>query len=144
MYLASMRKMYVCTNFLEPGTCTNHVIQIGKLVYEELLQENFNRILSPNHTQSRRVRRVVSRVLSASNLGKIRGSARDSSSFGGPGQLWGNDEASWNPDSQRESTYQPETHREWEVVVVDNPRVINAMAAPGARLISNELAMLYA
>lgn len=39
--------------------------------------------------------------------------------------------------------YQPETHREWKVVVVDNLRVINAMAVPGTELISNG-AMLYA
>ncbi|KAG6887564.1 hypothetical protein C0992_011787 [Termitomyces sp. T32_za158] len=104
--------------------------KIGKLAYQEILQDNANQILPPNHIIARNIRRIVSRILYASNLGEIRGY---STPLGGPGRPWGDAEGSWDPDSQRQNAYQSATPRQWEVVVVGNPKIVNAMAVPGTR-----------
>jgi metalloendopeptidase OMA1, mitochondrial len=87
-------------------------------------------ILPQNHPLSRHVRRVVSRILHASNLGILEGEAH--SPFGVRSNFEGDN---WNPDADLGTTtdlgpsYSP--GKEWDVIVVDDPKMINAMATPG-------------
>ncbi|KAG6853501.1 hypothetical protein C0991_003775 [Blastosporella zonata] len=111
---------------------------IGRISREEILKEYQHHILPPNHILSRHVRRVVTQILTASNLGHIRGESSGllphlvQPPFGGePG-----DEAAWDPDAQWGKSSdggsgQP-SEREWDVIVVNDPKVVNAMATPGA------------
>lgn len=86
-------------------------------------------ILPPYHPLSRHVRRVVSRILQASNLGILHGEAHSPfvrSNFEGD---------NWNPDADLGATTNPGPtygpSKEWDVIVVDDPKMINAMASPG-------------
>lgn len=87
--------------------------------------------LPPNHLLSRHVHRVVSRILSASTLGVIRGGdvpfslIDDRSGGGGDG---------WNPYTELEvgaSGTTPTEQMEWDVMVVNNPKIVNAHVVPG-------------
>ena len=97
---------------------------------EELKQST----LSPDHPISRHVRRVVTRILQASNLGSIRGEERQIllSPFGLRVDTEGN---VWNPDTDLGAakipgeSYGPK--KEWDVIVVNDKKMINAMANPG-------------
>ncbi|KAG6908562.1 hypothetical protein DXG01_004120 [Tephrocybe rancida] len=107
--------------------------KIGKMLRDSVLEEHQHRTLPQNHVISRHVRRVVTQILTASNLGHIRGESSLSHfvqpmpSGGHPGE-----EAPWDPDTQRgSSTAGAQGHeRVWEVVVVNDNRTVNAMAAP--------------
>lgn len=74
---------------------------------------------------SKHVRRVVSRILSASNLGVIRGDSRSSAVPQGE-----QDTGFWNPDEGVENTTAAST-KEWDVIVVNDPKMVNAFASPG-------------
>lgn len=90
--------------------------------------------LPPDHPLTRHVHRVVKRILHASNLGSIRGEEKPSvpSPFGLGTDAEG---LMWNPDvdvgAARDpgSSYGPK--KEWDVIVVDDRKVVNAMANPG-------------
>ncbi|KAH0580173.1 hypothetical protein H2248_001697 [Termitomyces sp. 'cryptogamus'] len=102
---------------------------IGEMLRDAILKEHEKQILPPNHIISRHVRRIVAQILSASSLGHIRrGSAHDLALSNGSSQPWDANEL-WDPDAQNQNTF--EAQREWEVVVVHDPKVINAMAVPG-------------
>ena len=103
------------------------------MLRQSLRNELQDSILPPNHPLSRHVRRVVSRILHASNLGVLRGEAQQSfSPFGVRSNFEGD---SWNPDADSGAatdsgpTYGPS--KEWDVIVVNDPKMINAMASPG-------------
>ena len=87
-------------------------------------------ILPPYHPLSRHVRRVVSRILHASNLGILHGEAH--SPFGVRSNFEGDN---WNPDADLGAATDPNPaygpSKEWDVIVVDDPKMINAMASPG-------------
>ena len=107
---------------------------------QSLRNELQDSILPPNHPLSRHVRRVVSRILRASNLGILRGEAPPSfspfdvgSNF--EGDAW-NPDAGFGADTGQGPNYGPT--KEWDVIVVDDPKIINAMATPG-RYTSNIL-----
>lgn len=97
---------------------------------EELKQST----LPPNHPLSRHVRRVVTRILQASNLGSIRGEERQVllSPFGLRTDIEGN---VWNPDTDLGAAKNPGEsygpHKLWDVIVVNDKKMINAMANPG-------------
>jgi len=100
---------------------------------QSLLQELQGSILPQNHPLDRHVRRVVSRVLHASNLGILRGEAQPSlSPFGMRSDFEGD---SWNPDADFGAAKDPGPsygpRKEWDVIVVHDPKMINAMASPG-------------
>jgi len=100
---------------------------------QSLLHELQGSILPPNHPLDRHVRRVVSRVLHASNLGVLRGEAQPSlSPFGVRSDFEGD---SWNPDADFGAAKDPGPSygpsKEWDVIVVNDPKMINAMASPG-------------
>jgi len=84
--------------------------------------------LPPHHPLSQHVRRVVSRILAASNLGVIRGVDVLYSSVGGAGG------DGWDPDAEvgaRGPGWVPGQEREWDVMVVNDPKVVNAEVVPG-------------
>jgi len=90
--------------------------------------------LPPDHPLTRHVQRVVKRILHASNLGSIRG--EENSFVPSPFGLGTDAEGHmWNPDvdigAARDpgSSYGPK--KEWDVIVVDDRKVVNAMANPG-------------
>ncbi|KAJ3566741.1 hypothetical protein NP233_g6814 [Leucocoprinus birnbaumii] len=86
-----------------------------------------DRILPPNHPLSLHVKKVVTRILHHSNLGKVKGGTPASISleslFGGV----------WTPEDDYPAAgrpiYGPE--KEWDVIVINDKRIINAAAAPG-------------
>ncbi|EAU81629.1 peptidase M48 family protein [Coprinopsis cinerea okayama7 len=109
--------------------------QIGETVRRQLYQTSGNRILPPNHPITRHVRRVVSRILTASNLGTLRGEKRPEDTMFGFGNVFGGFGGFSTPDSdfgaatQPNESYGPE--KEWDVIVVNDRNMVNAMAAPG-------------
>ncbi|KAG5653675.1 hypothetical protein H0H81_011427 [Sphagnurus paluster] len=109
-------------------------LQFGRMAREETLQEYEHNTLPANHPLSRHVRRVVARILGASNLGHIRGESTTLSEIP-PMPYHGESggEIPWDPDARigaGASQHGPE--REWDVIVVNDPKMINAQAVPGA------------
>ncbi|KAJ3535466.1 hypothetical protein NMY22_g6483 [Coprinellus aureogranulatus] len=89
--------------------------EIGEMSRKQLYHEYGAHILPPTHPVSRHVRRVVTRILSASNLGVIRGEKPESAVLG----LFDNFGGAYGPEKQ------------WDVLVVNDRKMINAMATPG-------------
>ena len=83
---------------------------------------------------SRHVRRVVTRILTSSNLGTIRDEVQPtfSSPFGLSSDSEGN---TWNPDADLGAARDPGAaygpKKDWDVIVVNDQKVINAMATTG-------------
>ncbi len=86
--------------------------------------------------------RVVSRILEANDLGTLRGDPRPpvpprsvlQSGFGSNGE---SEEAApdlWDPDSTGRATASGFGKKEWNLIVVHDKKVVNAMAAPGVCL----------
>ena len=99
------------------------------------MREEFKHgILPGNHLLTHHVHRVVKRILHASNLGSIRGEERAvvPSSMGlgtdAEGRVW-NPDADVGAARDPGASYGPE--KEWDVIVVNNMKVVNAMANPG-------------
>lgn len=103
-------------------------------------QELSSQILPPTHPLSILVRKVASRILQHSHLGRIRGESPAtppthfiSPHFGHDPNDQGDTSQAWHPSddygSAARDTYGPE--KEWDVVVVNDEKVINAMATPG-------------
>ncbi|CAA7264597.1 unnamed protein product [Cyclocybe aegerita] len=113
---------------------TNTEATIGDMIRSGLLAELKPATLPANHPLSRHVRRVVSRILHASNLGRIKGEGQSIPTLS-PFGLAQDGEHSWNPDASfgapasAGNVYGPQ--KEWEVVVVNDRKMVNAMAAPG-------------
>ena len=92
--------------------------------YQELLNEFEGKILDPLHPVSLYVRRVVNRLLEASELGRL----KDESDMGTPGDTWNNGSTHEEIHPTGEMTApRPQT---WKLLVVNDP-TINAMASNG-------------
>lgn len=94
------------------------------------------------------VHRVVSRILDANDLGTLRGAddrqrtsmsartaLRPSFGWGGDGGSDnGNDTApdSWDPDAAGRGAVHGANKKKWNLLVVNDQKVVNAMAAPGS------------
>ncbi|EKM77197.1 hypothetical protein AGABI1DRAFT_122219 [Agaricus bisporus var. burnettii JB137-S8] len=107
--------------------------QIGESVRQETKNEWGNKILPPNHPLSLHVRKVTSRILKSSDLGHIIGEAPTPppiSPFGFADEVW---KPSDDYGAAASYTYSPQ--KEWDVVVVNDKRVVNAMATPGLILV---------
>ncbi|PPQ95429.1 hypothetical protein CVT26_008450 [Gymnopilus dilepis] len=108
--------------------------KFSELSRKQLRQELAPSTLPENHPLSRHVRRVVSRILRASNLGVLKGEDRPShlSPLGMGWDLEGN---AWNPDVEFGAAKEPGPvygpSKEWDVIVVNDSKMINAMASPG-------------
>jgi hypothetical protein len=104
-------------------------LQMAKASHEELLQEFRGKILPPNHPVTLAVREVVTRILEASNLGSLKA---EPTFIQQPGTTI---EDFWHADVQaREEPVPGSGGKEWRLMVVNDPRVVNAMASFGQRL----------
>jgi metalloendopeptidase OMA1, mitochondrial len=110
-------------------------------MHQELIEEFRGKILPPNHPLTRQIRKIVERILAANDLGHLKGS-EPSATFPQllsqvlPGFDTHN-EGGWDPDMHRRpDTIAPGTGgggREWNLLVVNDPNVVNAMATYGKR-----------
>jgi len=100
--------------------------KMGKVSYEQLLEEFRGKILPPNHPLTQAVREVVARILEASNLGSLK---VEPTSIQQPGASI---EDLWHADVQKMEEPVPGSGgREWQLMVVNDPKVVNAMASFG-------------
>lgn len=102
---------------------------MAKESYEQLLTEFRGKILPPNHPLTQAVRDVVTSILEASNLGSL----KTEPTFIQPTGT--SIEDLWHADLQnREEPVPGSGGREWRLMVVNDPNVVNAMASFGQRL----------
>lgn len=107
----------------------NHDPQMAKESHEQLLQEFRGKILPPNHHLTQAVRVIVTRILEASNLGSLKAEPTFIQ------QVGASIEDSWHADVQaREEPVPGSGGREWRLMVVNDPKVVNAMASFGQRV----------
>lgn len=99
---------------------------MAKESHEQLLREFRGKILPPDHFLTQQVRVVVTRILEASNLGSLKVEPTFIQ------QVGASIEDLWQADAQaREGPVPGSGGREWRLMVVDDPKVINAMASFG-------------
>ncbi|KAF9524511.1 peptidase family M48-domain-containing protein [Crepidotus variabilis] len=116
------------------NTSTKREAQVGELLRQQTREELGDSILPPNHPLTRHVHRVVSRILHSSNLGTIRGEAKPNilSRFGlsmdSQGGMWSQDVDAGAAETPG-AAYGPQ--KEWDVIVVNDKKMVNAMASPG-------------
>jgi len=100
--------------------------RMAKESYEDLLKEFRGKILPPDHLLTQAVRQIVTRILEASNLGSLKAEP----TFNQPAGT--SIEDLWHADAQtREEPVPGSGGREWRLLVVNDPKMINAMAAFG-------------
>ncbi|KAI0246822.1 peptidase family M48-domain-containing protein [Lactifluus subvellereus] len=107
--------------------------------YNELSKEFHGKLLPPTHVITQHVHRVVSRILEANDLGTLRGDLRTpipARTVLQPGFGFGNGDAEdtpdlWDPDATGRSATRGAAKKEWNLLVVNDGKVVNAMAAPG-------------
>lgn len=103
--------------------------QMAKASHEQLLQEFRGKILPPNHPLTQAVREVVTKILEASNLGSLKSEPTFIQ------QTDASIEDLWHADLQKGEEPVPGSGgREWRLMVVDDPKVVNAMASFGQQL----------
>ncbi|KAF9552854.1 hypothetical protein CPC08DRAFT_673746 [Agrocybe pediades] len=116
------------------NTSLEYEAKFSELSRAQLKQELGPLTLPPNHPLTRHVRRVATRILQSSNLGILRGDEQPNflSPFGLGLDLEGN---SWNPDAELGAAKDPGPvygpTKEWDVIVVNDMKTVNAMASPG-------------
>lgn len=97
--------------------------------YTSLLSEFEGKILPAHHPITHHVHRVVSDLLEASDLGTIRSSS--------PRKASADDDGSWHDDpfaaarSQDQHTSPGGGVKEWNLLVVNDPKIVNALASFG-------------
>ncbi|KAI0052798.1 hypothetical protein FA95DRAFT_1553068 [Auriscalpium vulgare] len=99
--------------------------------YGALIEEYRGKILPPNHPLTVHVHDVASRILSANHLGTLqaadpRGKPTRRDVFGSEATPEMSD--AWDPDGKTQAGKQ----KVWNLFVVDDKSVVNAMAAPGS------------
>lgn len=112
------------------GPNANNVIdndsQMAKESHEQLLNEFRGKILPSYHPLTQAVRVIVTRILEASDLGALKA---DPSFIQ---QIGTSVEDLWHGDVQNRQDPVPGSGgREWRLMVVDDPKVVNAMASFG-------------
>jgi len=100
--------------------------RMAKASYEQLLEEFRGKILPPNHPLTQAVRGVITGILEASNLGSLKSEPTFIQQTGT------SIEDLWHADVQKSEEPVPGSGgREWRLMVVDDPKVVNAMASFG-------------
>jgi predicted Zn-dependent protease len=115
------------------NTSPAYETSMAKEVRKELMQEYGGRLLPASHPITRHVTRVVERILQANHLGSLTHTT-PSSTPSRPPSSW--DADPWSSGSSNEDKYAPGTsagseQREWNLMVVDDPKMANAMASFG-------------
>ncbi|KAG2354235.1 peptidase family M48-domain-containing protein [Suillus spraguei] len=104
--------------------------KLAQAAYDELLTEFRGKILPSNHPITQHVQRVVNRVLESSDLGHLRSSEPRRSLVEALDDFWSEDSFTTGRPSGESST--PESGgKEWNLLVVNDPSVVNAMATFG-------------
>ncbi|KAF9650414.1 hypothetical protein BDM02DRAFT_1433520 [Thelephora ganbajun] len=100
--------------------------RMAKASHEQLLEDFRGKILPPNHPLTQAVRDIVTNILEASDLGSLKMEPTFI-------QQTGNSvEDLWDADVQkREEPVPGSGGREWRLIVVNDPKVVNAMASFG-------------
>jgi hypothetical protein len=104
-------------------TITRHwPIQLAERVRRAIEEEYHDRMLPETHPTTRYVKRVVSQLLEANDLGTLQSDNTEFTHVPG--------DESWDPDSWRLKGTKTETEpkREWTVFVVDADETVNAAA----------------
>jgi len=102
---------------------------MAKVSHNELLEEFRGKILPPNHPLTQAVRDVVTRILEASDLGSLKAEPTFIQ------QTETSIEDLWHADVQNSEGPVPGSGgKEWRLLVVDDPSVVNAVASFGQRL----------
>ncbi|KAG6334458.1 hypothetical protein ID866_4636 [Astraeus odoratus] len=102
--------------------------KLAETAYAELLAEFRGKVLPADHPITRHVRRVVTSILEANNLGSLHSSEPRRRPF--VDDFWGEDP--YGAARQRETDATPESGgKEWHLLVVNDPKVVNAMASFG-------------
>lgn len=102
--------------------------ELAEVSRDELLREYKGKILPPNHPITRHVRRVLTRLLDGSDLGTLRDAAPPRS------HRQPSEDDVWNPDSdlgRTEDVAPGVGGRQWELIVVNDDKVVNAAASYG-------------
>jgi len=103
---------------------------LAQAAYNELLAEFRDKILPSNHPVTRHVQRVVTNILESSDLGHLRSSEPRRSLAQAIDDFWSEDPFTTGRPSGESST--PESGgKEWNLLVVNDPSVVNAMATFG-------------
>ncbi|KZT66307.1 hypothetical protein DAEQUDRAFT_730423 [Daedalea quercina L-15889] len=101
--------------------------RLAKASHEELVAEYGRQVLPPNHPITRHVRRVVERILEASNLGTVASSEPvhgHALSFDPAGAMW--------PTAQSSENVPPTVGgKQWNLMVVHDDKMVNAAASFG-------------
>lgn len=114
--------------------------------HTELSNQFRGKLLPPSHVITQHVHRVVSRILDANDLGTLRGDPRTPrmlartvlqpslGGFGNGDEQEGSPDL-WDPDANattgRHDMAPKLGRKEWNLLVVNDEKVVNAMAAPG-------------
>ncbi|KAH7925782.1 hypothetical protein BV22DRAFT_1010518 [Leucogyrophana mollusca] len=105
--------------------------KLAETAYAELLAEFDGKILPANHPITRHVRRVVTGILESSNLGSLRSSEPSRPRRGIEDVFWGEDPFSTPSDSVEANNVPESGGKEWNLLVVNDPKIVNAMATFG-------------
>jgi len=101
-------------------------VRMAKEAHAELEREFRGRILPPNHPTTKYVRDIVVKILESSNLGTLKSDPH----FIAPAGI--SIEDTWAPDAGRKEDAVPGSGgREWELMVVHDDKMVNAMATFG-------------
>lgn len=101
---------------------------LAEAARDQIIQEFGRKALPANHPLTVHVRRVVTRILEANNLGVLKSSGRPTS-VRAPDDVW-------DPDTgfgsgRTEQVVPGVGGREWELMVVNDDKIINAMTSYG-------------
>ena len=102
------------------------VIQFAELSRKEYRAEFEHATLPTTHPLSRHVQQTVSRILSASNLGVVRGDTSDNPI---PTLPFVQGKDGYPSNNSAANTLGSTV--EWDVIVVNDRRIVNALATPG-------------
>ncbi|KAI0641727.1 peptidase family M48-domain-containing protein [Trametes meyenii] len=100
----------------------NYEAMLAEVSHEQLLQEFKGKVLPPNHPLTKHIRRVVTRILDANNLGTLEAPEMNARALSGK-DIWSGGEPDRIP---------PEVGgKEWHLFVVNDDSTVNAMASFG-------------
>ncbi|KZT34381.1 hypothetical protein SISSUDRAFT_975683, partial [Sistotremastrum suecicum HHB10207 ss-3] len=106
--------------------------KLAEQTHAQLLQEYRGKILPPNHPLTLQVKKIVTRLLEASDLGHIKADA-GTGTFGEVLQdLWHSPSGSPDMASAPSPPTSARNPAEWNVMVVNDPKIVNAMATFGS------------
>ncbi|KAG2158779.1 peptidase family M48-domain-containing protein [Suillus bovinus] len=103
--------------------------KLAQASYDELLAEFRGKILPSNHAVTRHVQRVVNRILESSDLGHLRSSEPRRSLLEAPEDFWSEDPFTTGRPGELSTT--ESGSKEWNLLVVNDPSIVNAMATFG-------------